>query len=360
MKILLLEDDLPTSDFLANTLSSHHYAVDIISDGAAGLDMASRWHYDLLILDWVLPTLDGLEVCRRLRAQGSRTPILMLTVRDANDDIVAGLDAGADDYLPKSSDASQLLARVRALLRRSKGTSLPVLQWGDLHLDPALAQVTYQQTIIPCRPKEYELLELFLRNPQRLLTRSVIIDCLWPMDDAPVEGSVTNLIKDLRQRLKSAGLPVSPIETVYGLGYRLKLLAELGENAEPELDTAALAMPEASTASLQTVLEQATRRFQDSLVQRLAVLDEAVQLLQKGGLQQPQRHGAWVEAHKLAGGLGLFGCSQAEAAAEAIEILLTTSGTSDQQLAQELDQCLQELKQALAQPSHLCSKTTQP
>jgi DNA-binding response OmpR family regulator/HPt (histidine-containing phosphotransfer) domain-containing protein len=356
MKILLLEDDQSTSQFLADTLSSHHYAVDAIADGAAGLDMASRWHYDLLILDWVLPTLDGLEVCRRLRSQGNRTPILMLTVKDASDDIVAGLDAGADDYLPKSRDASQLLARVRALLRRSTSTSLPVLQWGELRLDPALAQVTYQQKIINCRPKEYELLELFLRNPQRLLTRSVIIDCLWPMDDTPVEGSVTNLIKDLRQRLKIAGLPASPIETVYGLGYRLKILPEDSHSTYPASD-----FGPASPASpnLNLTLQQAAQRFQTSLDQRLAILDDAVRLLQTGALTPPQQHGAWAEAHKLAGGLALFGYQQAEAAAEAIECLLKTQPASDQQLAQELGQCVDELKQALAQPSHLFTETTQ-
>lgn len=300
MKILLLEDDPPTGEYLAHTLSNHRYAVDVIDDGAVGLDMASRWHYDLLIVDWLLPSLDGLEVCRRLRAGGSRTPILMLTVRDGNDDVVAGLDAGADDYVAKSCEPSQLLARVRALLRRgSSSTQAPILRWGELTLDPAQAQVFYQNRAIACRPKEYELLELFLRQPQRLLTRSSIIDHLWPMADTPVEGSVTNLIKDLRQRLKRAGLTDNPIETVYGLGYRLR--------AEPAVSGSLSGMetaPDSSMAAprLTLALQQAAQRFHDSLAQRLAVLEATVVAIAEGSLTEEARREAFAEAHKLSGG----------------------------------------------------------
>ncbi|MBE9160423.1 response regulator [Nodosilinea sp. LEGE 06152] len=345
MKILLLEDDRPTSEFLTGTLVSHRYAVDAIADGATGLDLASRWPYDLLIIDRGLPSLDGLEVCRRLRAQGCRTPILMLTVRDSSDDIVAGLDAGADDYLAKGCDASQLLARVRALLRR--GNAAPVLGWGDLCLDPALTQVTYQGQPIPCRPKEYELLELFLRNPQRLLTRSAIIDHLWPMDDPPVEGSITNLMKDLRQRLKAAGLTNSPIETVYGLGYRLKPAPVEKVEAEANLvetkDSAAELVP--ATPRLDLVMQQATQRFQVSLEQRLRLLEEAVQAVEAGTFSPQQRRVASTEAHKLAGGLGLFGYTQASEVAELIEQLLQL-GQPSPLLAQHLE----DLKQSLTLP----------
>jgi DNA-binding response OmpR family regulator/HPt (histidine-containing phosphotransfer) domain-containing protein len=349
MKILLLEDDRPTSEFLTGTLVSHRYAVDAIADGATGLDLASRWPYDLLIIDRGLPSLDGLEVCRRLRAQGSCTPILMLTVRDSPDDIVAGLDAGADDYLAKGCDAAQLLARVRALLRR--GNAAPVLSWGDLCLDPALTQVTYQGQPIPCRPKEYELLELFLRNPQRLLTRSAIIDHLWPMDDTPVEGSITNLMKDLRQRLKAAGMVLSPIETVYGLGYRLKLAppekaeikTEIEVNSGETEDSAAELV--SATPRLDWVMQQATERFRASLEQRLRLLEGAVQAVEAGTFSPQQRQVASTEAHKLAGGLGLFGYTQASEVAEAIEQLLQLNQPSPL-----LAQHLEDLKQSLALP----------
>ncbi|MBD1873075.1 response regulator [Nodosilinea sp. FACHB-131] len=342
MKILLLEDDPSTSDFLADTLTSHRYAVDAIADGATGFDLASRWPYDLLIVDWLLPKLDGLEVCRRLRAQGNRTPILMLTVKATSADIVAGLDAGADDYLAKTGDAPQLLARVRALLRRSSATA-PVLSWGELRLDPALTQVTYRQQPIACRPKEYELLELFLRQPQRMLTRSAIIDHLWPMADTPVEGSVTNLIKDLRQRLKAAGLETSPIETVYGLGYRLKAVPA---------DAAAAGQSVAGGSSsprLDRVMQQATQRFRASLEQRLEVLDRAMQALESGTFSPELRQLAMAEAHRLAGGLGLFGYAQAAAVAEAIELLLRSA--PHPKLRPQLSHRLELLKRSLMIPA---------
>lgn len=170
---------------------------------------------------------------------------------------------------------------------------------GELTLDPAQAQVFYQNRAIACRPKEYELLELFLRQPQRLLTRSSIIDHLWPMADTPVEGSVTNLIKDLRQRLKRAGLTDNPIETVYGLGYRLR--------AEPAVSGSLSGMetaPDSSMAAprLTLALQQAAQRFHDSLAQRLAVLEATVVAIAEGSLTEEARREAFAEAHKLSGG----------------------------------------------------------
>jgi DNA-binding response OmpR family regulator/HPt (histidine-containing phosphotransfer) domain-containing protein len=351
MKILLIEDDPSTRKVLINTLATQRYVVEAVADGADGFDLASRWPYDLLIIDWLLPSMNGLEVCRRLREQGNTTPILMLTVRDRSKDIVAGLDAGADDYLAKSNDLSQLLARVRALLRRSYRTPTPLLRWDDLCLDPALTQVTYQQRPVPCRPKEYELLELFLRNPQRLLTRSTIINHLWPMDDAPVEGSVTNLMKDLRRRLKASGLPTSPIETVYGLGYRLKLPPRGESTAHGAVTgntvTAAPFPSETtpsprSTTHFDRVMAQATQRFQASLEERLRLLEGAIQAVEEGTASPQQRQLASSEAHKLAGGLGLFGYTQAAAVAATIEQMLYLNQPSPL-----LTQRLEELKQAL-------------
>ncbi|MEY3300055.1 MAG: hypothetical protein RLZZ597_3315 [Cyanobacteriota bacterium] len=359
MKILLLEDDLPTSERLVAILSGHHYAVDAVADGAAGLEVATQWPYDLLIVDWQLPSMPGLEVCRQLRQQGYCTPILMLTVRDSNDDIVAGLDAGADDYLAKSSEPSQLLARVRALLRRNVVADVdPILRWGELALDPAQAQVSYQEQIIPCRPKEYELLELFLRNPQRLLTRSTIIDHLWPMADTPVEGSITNLIKDLRQRLKRAGITESPIETVYGLGYRLRTPATTAPEASDFPDPLEADLPEPGPLiaddtlppRLANALAGATQRFQTALALRLALLDQVATEAARGTLTPADRQRAFTEAHRLAGGLGMFGYGQAAEAAEEIEALLqATAAEADlPHLATQMQQHLATLKQALA------------
>ncbi|MBV9389710.1 MAG: response regulator [Chroococcidiopsidaceae cyanobacterium CP_BM_ER_R8_30] len=367
MKILTVEDDQHISNFLSATLSAHRYAVDAIEDGAAGLEMATQWSYDLILLDILLPKLDGIEVCRRLRAQGCQTPILMLTVKDSNEDVIAGLDAGADDYVAKSCDPSQLLARVRALLRRGgNASSSPVLTWGPLCLDPALVQVTYNQKVIHLRAKEYSLLELFLRHPRHILCRSAIIDHLWSIDDPPVEGSVTNLIKDLRQRLKSACQVTDLIETVYGLGYRLK--------AAPTEDRRRLDPPEAKMTREEqgivsepvlaldsdddwdvreqrgkTAIHKVTQRFRVSLEQRIAVLEAAQQALLAGKFSSQQQIAARTEAHKLAGGLGTFGCMKASKVAQAIESFLAIQGSQGTRLTNQLSQLVEELKQELAE-----------
>lgn len=371
MKILLVEDDQHTSELLSATLSAHRYAVDTVADGSDGLELAIQWSYDLILLDILLPTLNGVEVCRRLRTQGCQTPILMLTTKNSNEDIVAGLDAGADDYVAKGCDSSQLLARVRALLRRGgQATAAPVLTWERLCLDPALAQVTYNQQVIALRPKEYSLLELFLRYPQHILSRSTIIDHLWSMEEPPIEGSITNLIKDLRQRLKSAGMVTDLIETVYGLGYRLKAAPKETGIAERE-NVERSSKDEGNASKIVSRIEQGdswnvreqrgitaaqqiAERFWTSLKQRIGVLEAAAQSLQAGSFSLQQGKAARKEAHKLAGGLGTFGYAKASEVAQAIENLLETAllenllGVSQKtQLANQLAQLLEELQQSL-------------
>ncbi|MDX2242721.1 MAG: response regulator [Leptolyngbyaceae cyanobacterium bins.302] len=368
MKILLIEDDQCTCDLISATLTHHRYAVDTVADGIAGLDLATRWIYDLILLDILLPTLNGIEVCRRLRIQGCQTPVLILTMKDSNEDIIAGLDAGADDYLAKTCDSSQLLARVRALLRRSGNTSSsPLLTWGDLCLDPAIARVTYKQDVIMLRPKEYTLLELFLRHPHRIFSRSAIIEHLWSMDDTPVEGAITNLIKDLRHRLKSVDEEIDLIETVYGLGYRLKEAPT--SSAKPEADDGVVSRNDSQLAfkpvltpdrvqdwsqpSLQrgkTAIQRIQERFQASLDHRIATLETADRCLQAGHFSLQQRQTARAEAHKLAGGLGTFGCGKASEIAQAIEDLLEANLCQEALMMNRLPQLLEELKQELAHP----------
>lgn len=357
MKILLIEDDEYTSELLSTMLATHRYAVDTIADGALGLEMATRWSYDLILLDILLPTLNGIEVCRRLRAQDCKTPILVITRKDSSEDIIAGLDAGADDYVAKSCDVPQLLARVRAVLRRGSAASSPVLTWGALCLDPALAQVTYQQKTVALRPKEYSLLELFLRQRQRILSRSAIIDHLWSMEESPVEGAVTNLIKDLRQRLKSAGMVSDLIETVYGLGYRLKVAPAVPEQHEAQNQASLTkkwdqAWNETEQSGM-LAIQKVTERFRASLEQRIARLNVAEQSLQNGDFSLEQRKAICVEAHKLAGGLGTFGHPKASEVARAIERLLDQSVSEPRLVNQftqltQLTQLIEELKQELA------------
>ena len=225
MRLLLVEDDTRLAEVLAEALESYSYVVDVVGDGETGLDRACWEEYSLILLDVMLPKLDGVSVCRTLRARGCTTPILMVTACDASNDKVKGLDAGADDYIVKPVDLPELLARIRALLRRAPMTAQPVLKWGALQLDPSAYIVTYDRAPIHLTPKEFSLLELFLRSGQRVLSRHTIVGQLWSYDDPPVEDSVKAHVKALRRKLKSVGAPADAIENIRGVGYRLKQLA---------------------------------------------------------------------------------------------------------------------------------------
>ncbi|MEM1279734.1 MAG: response regulator transcription factor [Cyanobacteria bacterium P01_D01_bin.6] len=223
MRILLVEDDLQLGEGLAEALNDEGYIVDWVTDGELGWIQATGLAYELLVLDVVLPKLNGIELCKRLRESGKRLPILMLTARDTNTDKVAGLDAGADDYVVKPFDLLELLARLRALARRGAAGDLsPLLTWENIRLDPATHEVFYHDTPISLTPKEFALLEVFLRTGRRILSRSVLIDQCWSMDALPDEETVKSHLKGLRQKLRKAGAPSDLIETVHGVGYRLK------------------------------------------------------------------------------------------------------------------------------------------
>ncbi|MDY6938022.1 MAG: response regulator transcription factor [Cyanobacteriota bacterium] len=222
MRILLVEDDMQLAEALAEALDEQRYIVDVVADGEAGWMQTQILDYDLILLDVMLPKMNGIELCHRLRYNGCQTPILMVTARDTSTDKVKGLDAGADDYLVKPFDFPEFLARVRALLRRGQIYSPPILEWGQLRLDPVTYEVTYQDSTLHLTPKEYALLELFLRNGKRVLTRSEIIEKLWSLEDPPEEETVKAHVKGLRHKLKAAGATTNFIETVRGVGYHLK------------------------------------------------------------------------------------------------------------------------------------------
>jgi len=222
MKILIVEDDERIAEALAEALADHHYTVDMAADGEAGWDLVEAFPYDLVLLDVMLPKLDGIQFCQQLRECGYRMPVLMLTARDTSMDKVMGLDAGADDYVVKPFDLEELSARIRALLRRGSTTTPPVLKCGPLQLDPSSCEVTYRDRSLNLTPKEYSLLELFLRNRRRVFSRSAILESLWSFEEPPEEDTVKAHIKGLRQKLKAVGAPANFIETIYGLGYRLK------------------------------------------------------------------------------------------------------------------------------------------
>lgn len=225
MRILLVEDDVRLAEALAEALSDQLYVVDLVKDGEAAWSQVQAIAYDVILLDVSLPKLDGISLCKRLRDRGYYLPILILTARDTSADKVNGLDAGADDYVVKPFNLPELLARIRALLRRGNSLSTPTLSWGDLRCDPITYEVTYNDQPLHLTPKEYSLLELLLRNGRRVLSRSVIIDSLWSSENPPEEETVKAHIKSLRHKLRSVAAPDDFIETVHGLGYRLKQLS---------------------------------------------------------------------------------------------------------------------------------------
>ena len=222
MRILLVEDDIPLAEALAEALSDQRYVVDVVNDGELAKTQLQVLEYDLLLLDVMLPKLSGVNLCQQLRSQGFTTPILMVTARDTSDDKVIGLDAGADDYLVKPIDLPELSARIRALLRRGTVSASPTLHWKGVNLNPSTHEADYSDRPLHLTPKEYSILELFLRNEQRVLSRNFIIEHIWSLDDPPQEDSIKAHIKSLRQKLKAVGASPELIETVYGIGYRLK------------------------------------------------------------------------------------------------------------------------------------------
>jgi diguanylate cyclase (GGDEF)-like protein len=357
MKILFVEDDQSTNKFLTAALSADQYVVDLATDGESALDFAEQWEYDLILLDWQLPKLDGIQVCQRIRARGNKTPILMLTSRNCDEDVVAGLDAGADDYVIKPCNVKQLLARIRALLRRKDICPTPILSWGALSLDPVAARVTHFQQEIQLRPKEFMLLRLLMLYPQRIFSRSDIIDHLWTADNFPTEGAVTNLIKDLRGALANAGLPHNIIETRYGIGYRLK---EPPERKSPTRHSSQSEEEKTSPQNLQlglepSAMEQMGEKYQELTQQRLSQLEETAQLLLKGQLEDDQHQIAKTEAHRLAGNLGMYGYRRASEIARSLDRLLSEDTTTVQNQAVQFREWFLELQQELKKKAPVLS-----
>lgn len=224
-RILVVEDEERIRQFLHRGLSYEGYRVDVAEDGPTGLELARENAPDLVLLDVMLPGMDGIEVCRRLRAGGD-VPVLMLTAKEAIEDRVMGLDAGADDYLVKPFSFEELLARIRALLRRAQPTQPEVYRFGDLELDTGTRQGKRDDRIFDLTAKEYELLELFMRNPRRVLTRDIIYDRVWGYDFGGESNIIEVYVRYLRQKTEAGGAS-RIIHTVRGIGYVMR---------EPDLD----------------------------------------------------------------------------------------------------------------------------
>jgi two-component system response regulator MprA len=221
VKVLVVDDEPAVRDALRRALTLEGYEVDLAEDGIEGVTAAATRGPDAIVLDLLMPGLDGLEVCRRIRESGDRTPILMLTARDEVRDRVAGLDAGADDYLAKPFALEELNARLRALVRRSVGGDANVFRFADLALDTRTREVLRGERPIDLTRTEFSLLELFLLNPRQVLSRAQIFDRVWGYDFGPSTNALEVYIGYLRRKLEAGGEP-RLIQTVRGVGYALR------------------------------------------------------------------------------------------------------------------------------------------
>ena len=221
VQILVVDDDPAMRNALGRALRQGGYEVEAAADGQEALASLSATSHDAVLLDVLMPGPDGLEVCRTLRHRGDHTPVLMLTARDSVADRVAGLDAGADDYLVKPFHLDELLARLRALLRRSALSDGPVLQFADLRLNPSTREVRRGGRLIELTRTEFLLLELFLRHPRQVLSRDRILEAAWGYDSDAVSNVVDVYVGYLRQKLETAGEP-RLLQTVRGVGYVLR------------------------------------------------------------------------------------------------------------------------------------------
>jgi two-component system, OmpR family, response regulator MprA len=219
--ILVVDDEPSVRESLQRALGLERYSVAAVEDGAGALERIAERAWDAIVLDVSMPAPDGLEVCRRLRAAGDRTPVLMLTARDAVDDRVAGLDAGADDYLVKPFALKELLARLRALLRRSDPADEATLRFADLTLDTQSREATRGDRVIDLTRTEFSLLELLMRHPRQVLSRSQIYEAVWGYDFGPSSNSLGVYVGYLRRKTEAGGEP-RLLQTARGVGYALR------------------------------------------------------------------------------------------------------------------------------------------
>ena len=320
MRILLVDDDELLMEALATDLISNHYAVDVATDGEMGWEFIRLFNYNLVVLDLNLPDIDGITLCRKLRTQNYKMPVLLLTASDDQQNKVKGLDAGADDYVVKPFDFPELTARIRALLRRDSQNILPILRWNDLTLDPKTCEVKYQEQVLSLTPKEYALLELFLRYPKQVFSPGAIIESLWAGEDPPGEESVRTHIKGLRQKFQAVGMAKDTVQTVYGIGYRLKSPKEKsnlsGKRKAHKLSTS------------ERIAQAWADKFKAVTYERVAILDNFALAFGDNQASKESHQEARITAHKLAGSLGGFGFPEGSKIAKKIEEILINQSLS--------------------------------
>jgi len=222
MRVLIVEDDDRISAPVADDLRRQQHAVDVAGDGQTGLAYAQSGAYEVILLDVLLPGCSGIDICRQLREERSNALILMVTARDATQDVVAGLDAGADDYLVKPFELEELSARLRALARRTVPVRDVVLRSGALSLDPVARYARFAERMLALTPTEFVLLEAFMRRPLQVFSRGMLLERIASLERQPGGEALKSHIANLRRKIRRAGCTYDPIDTVYGSGYRLR------------------------------------------------------------------------------------------------------------------------------------------
>ncbi|AFY47596.1 PAS domain S-box [Nostoc sp. PCC 7524] len=346
MKILVVEDDELNAYALTAVLTNQNYVVEVATDGDAAWDLIQTYDYDLILLDVMLPKRDGISLCRQIRSNGRQMPILLLTGCDSSHEKAIGLDAGADDYVVKPFDEEELVARVRALLRRGGTISQPILECGNLQLDPSSCEVTYGEQLLSLTPKEYALLELFLRNRRRVFSCSMILEHLWSYEDTPGEEAVRTHIKGLRMKLRNVGAASDLIETVYGIGYRLKPQEEESKGAGKKEKSQSGGKSQSDTTL--TAIAGIWRKFYGRVDQQVRVIEQAALAITQGALNLELHLQARQEAHTLAGSLGTFGLPEGSKLARKIEQLLKSEPNWTPKEITKVQNWVQALRQEVA------------
>lgn len=371
MKILLVEDDDVFIKVLTKTLKTQHYIIDTVKDGEMGWTYGSTFEYDLIILDIVLPKLDGISLCKRFRAEGYTTPILLLSAQDSSTARVQGLDAGADDYVVKPFDPAELIARIRALRRRSSTNPFPLLTWGDLILNPSTCEVSYRGQHLALTTKEYELLELMLRNSQHVFSTDELLDHLWSSEKFPSEATLRSHIRRVRHKLVTIGAPQDFIATMHGRGYYLKppqpdastntlerslqnspaWLSESDPDINFSADGAIRLSDEPRSPDTQhqylAFLNETWATTKSNSLDQITIVLQAVQDLQTGQLSLKQQNQAQQLAHKLAGTLSIFGLHKAVHLARQLEYWLGSQDPLQPNQAPLMNRLVMALQQTI-------------
>jgi len=343
MKILLIDDPTRRNPALVKALEGQGYELDWADDEASGEKQATAGDYAVILIGKQTARLDGIRLCQHLRAAGYDRVLMLLTDEDGDTEAIAGFAAGADDCISDTSTPDNVLAQIRTLLRRKGLLKHPetapsrasALRWGPLVLDGEAGRVTLGEQVIPLTATEFNLLELLLRHPERIFSRSAILDRLWDFDDAPSDRAIITHIKEVRKKLKAAGLTEEIIETIYGMGYRLK----------PPPQSTIHPQEAAPTTALNSVLA----RFRGTFLEQVAVLEQARTALLENTLEEALQQQARQEAHKLSGSLAPFGYPQGSTLARTIDHDLGEVPLSPE-ARNRLPALIEALRQELAVP----------